>query len=129
MTPPRFTRINERMNKAPPPRIPWLALGSTGHPVTPAERDEIRAMASAQIAKHSDPGRPSTCVCAVCPLARGVLRYMPPGDASDIEITVDRDAVVFDIREGSAYSPAGARSMAHAAHAAADAVEGSQCSK
>ena len=93
--------------------------------MTPAERDEVRLIAQSSLAAHANCRRlaDGPCTCDDCAGWRAIVRYVPPGDASDIEVSRSLDAVLIDIREGSAYSSAGARSLAHALHAAADAAE------
>lgn len=88
--------------------------------MTPAERDEVLRIAAGFFACEP---KDALTMAGMIKLCNAVLRYVPPGDAADIEVSRSFDAVVIDIREGSAYSPAGARSLAHALHAAADAAE------
>ena len=86
--------------------------------MTPDERDAIRSFAAAKLDLCSG------SECGVeCRAYRAILRYVPAGDGADLSITVDRYAVVVSLSEGIACSPTGARNLAHALHAAADAAE------
>ena len=104
-----------------------------GRQVTPAERDEVRGLADRHLAYH--PGGLSTCTD--CANAHAVLRYVPPGDV-DEALERDRENPSLDVirssfEDGDAVmvyglddeplSPADARLLAHALHAAADAAE------
>ena len=90
--------------------------------MTPAERDEVRGLAERHLAYH--PG--SLRTCTDCLNARAVLRYVPPGDASDhLLARVDRPGYATCRHPGHEYVETAAhlRDRAHALHAAADAAE------
>lgn len=99
--------------------------------MTPADRDEVRALADRAL-DHQD--HMSECPCGACKVARAVLRYVPPGDATTdgVPWTVGSPSIAADRAEGSvlvngvggfAFTPDAARTLAHAIHAAADAAE------
>lgn len=99
--------------------------------MTPAERDEARAWASIMLMRAEAvadrapdaEGEPSDFDAPFMSMCRAVLRYVPAGDVAGISVIIDGDSAVIDLSEGIAYSPAGARSLAHELHAAADAAE------
>lgn len=92
--------------------------------MTPAERDEVRRIAAetidAHTLRHSQTGAALPCACGSCLAARANLRYVPPGDASYLDLIADKSRVVFC---GTSMSVDEAHEMAHAIHAAADAAE------
>ena len=98
--------------------------------MTPAERDEVRRIAAETI----DAEGPHCDKPWLVDLARAVLRYVPPGDATTdgVPWTVGSPSIAADRAEGSvlvngvcgfAFTPDAARTLAHAIHAAADAAE------
>ena len=94
--------------------------------MTPAERDEVRAIAADNAKRR---GHADDCDCDRCRHDRAVLRYVPAGDVYDCGIENYGQAVLVpvnaaDLRNGMWWhSPATARVRAHALHAAADAAE------
>lgn len=78
--------------------------------MTPAERDEVRAIAADNAKRR---GHADACDCDRCRHDRAVLRYVPAGDATDSGVA----------SEWVAAFPHKARRLAHALHAAADAAE------
>lgn len=99
--------------------------------MTPAERDEVRGMATMR-ACCSD-ATPDPCSSDTCVLARAVLRYVPAGVAAHRDVRplpVESDLPPSFRRivaiGGVHLQPDGARAAAHALNAAADAAEDSK---
>ena len=98
--------------------------------MTPAERDEVRAMAERHLKYHLG----GLKHCADCQNARAVLRYVPPGVATapagfvlqPVAATADTPASVVTVSPKGRFWPLdveSARQMGAAYMAAADAAE------
>ena len=105
--------------------------------MTPGERNEVRRIATIELELAKERGHVDRCRCDACKLAATVLRYVPSGDAEEA-LERDRenpslDAIRSSFEDGDVVmvyglddgplSPADARLLAHALHAAADAAE------
>lgn len=95
--------------------------------MTPVERDRVRADAEVLIDSPE-------CECVTCRMARAILRYVPPGDATapagftlqPVAATSDKPASVVTVSPKGRFWPldvAMARQMGAAYMAAADAAE------
>lgn len=96
--------------------------------MTPAERDEVRRRASDRLADHSMATVTSDerCACDRCDDDRAVLRYVPPGDATDPAVTSAPSQAwgrAISVAACRRVPPREAQAIAHALHAAADAAE------
>ena len=91
--------------------------------MTPAERDEVRRLAECGL-EHQD--HMSECPCDECKISRAVLRYVPPGDATDPAVTSAPSQAwgrAISVAACKRVPPREAQQIAHALHAAADAAE------
>lgn len=96
--------------------------------MTPAERDEVRRRASDRLVNHSMATVTSNerCPCDRCDDDRAILRYVPPGNASDPSVASaerSRSTPYVLSAASGVLDPSEARRLAHAIHAAADAAE------
>lgn len=91
--------------------------------MTPAERDEVRRIATWVDDMCSSPVGLSSAQVLI--LASAVLRYVPPGDAVEPSIVTFAvgDKTLVSLHLTGTALPAAARRLAHALHAAADAAE------